>query len=96
MVADKLFRSDLYYRLNVFRIFSPPLRSRREDIPLLGRYFAQRFSRRMNKRIERIPSDAMEGLSRYHWSGNVRELENLIEGTVILSPGPSCTPCSLT
>jgi formate hydrogenlyase transcriptional activator len=87
MVAGKLFRSDLYYRLNVFPIVSPPLRNRREDIPLLVRYFAQRFSRRMNRRIERIPSDAMETLSRYHWPGNVRELENLIERAVILSPG---------
>jgi formate hydrogenlyase transcriptional activator len=87
MVAEKEFRSDLFYRLNVFPIVSPPLRERREDIPLLVRYFAQRFSRRMNKRIERIPSDAMDSLSRYHWPGNVRELENLIERAVILSQG---------
>jgi formate hydrogenlyase transcriptional activator len=87
MVSDKQFRSDLYYRLNVFPIVSPPLRERREDIPLLVRYFAQKHSRRMNKQIERIPSDTMAALSRYHWPGNVRELENLIERAVILSPG---------
>ncbi|TLY28225.1 MAG: GAF domain-containing protein [Nitrospirae bacterium] len=87
MVTDKQFRSDLYYRLNVFPIVSPPLRERREDIPLLVRYFAQKHSRRMNKQIEQIPSETMAALSRYHWPGNVRELENLIERAVILSPG---------
>ena len=87
MVADKLFRSDLYYRLNVFPIVNPPLRDRVEDIPLLVRYFTQRFSSRMDRRIERIPSDAMETLCGYHWPGNVRELENLIERAVILSQG---------
>jgi formate hydrogenlyase transcriptional activator len=87
MVADKQFRSDLYYRLNVFPIAVPALRERREDIPLLVRYFAQKFARRMNKRIETIPTEAMTALSRYHWPGNVRELENLIERAVILSPG---------
>ena len=87
MVADKQFRGDLYYRLNVFPIVSPPLRERREDIPLLVRYFAQKHSRRMNRQIERIPSETMAALSRYHWPGNVRELENLIERAVILSPG---------
>src|SRR5207249_4294639 len=87
MVADKQFRNDLYYRLNVFPIVSPPLRERREDIPLLVRYFAQKHSRRMNKQIEQIPSETMAALSRYHWPGNVRELENLIERAVILSPG---------
>jgi formate hydrogenlyase transcriptional activator len=87
MVADKQFRSDLYYRLNVFPMVSPPLRERHKDIPLLVRYFAQKHSRRMNKRIERIPSETMTALFRYHWPGNVRELENLIERAVILSPG---------
>jgi formate hydrogenlyase transcriptional activator len=86
-VADKQFRSDLYYRLNVFPMVSPPLRERPEDIPLLVRYFAQKHSRRMNKQIERIPSETMTTLSRYHWPGNVRELENLIERAAILSPG---------
>ncbi len=87
MVADKQFRSDLYYRLHVFPIVSPPLRERQEDIPLLVRYFAQKFARRMNKLIETIPTESMTVLSRYHWPGNVRELENLIERAVILSPG---------
>ena len=87
MVAEKLFRSDLYYRLNVFPVFSPPLRERREDIPLLVRYFTQRFARRMNKGIEKVPSHAMDALTRYEWPGNVRELENFIERAVILSPG---------
>ncbi|MGH7228319.1 MAG: sigma 54-interacting transcriptional regulator, partial [Nitrospiraceae bacterium] len=87
MVADKQFRNDLYYRLNVFPIVSPPLRERPEDIPLLVRYFAQKFARRMNKHIETIPTETMTALSRYHWPGNVRELENLIERAVILSPG---------
>ncbi len=88
MVADKQFRSDLYYRLNVFPLTLPALRERREDIPLLVRYFTQKFARRMNKRIETIPTQAMEALTRYHWPGNVRELENMIERAVILSAGP--------
>src|SRR5437016_11148324 len=87
MVADKQFRNDLYYRLNVFPIVSPPLRGRQEDIPQLVRYFAQKFARRMNKHFETIPTDTMTVLSRYHWPGNVRELENLIERAVILSQG---------
>jgi formate hydrogenlyase transcriptional activator len=87
MVAEKQFRSDLYYRLNVFPIVNPPLRERREDIAPLVRYFTQKFSRRMNKRIESIPTEAMTALSRYHWPGNIRELENLIERAVILSSG---------
>jgi len=87
MIADKQFRGDLYYRLNVFPIVSPPLRERQEDIPLLVRYFAQKFARRMNKRIETIPTETMTALSRYHWPGNVRELENLIERAIILSQG---------
>jgi formate hydrogenlyase transcriptional activator len=85
MVAEKKFRSDLYYRLNVFPLSIPPLRERGEDIPTLVRYFVQQFSRRMNKRIETIPSAAMTALARYNWPGNVRELENLIERAVILS-----------
>jgi formate hydrogenlyase transcriptional activator len=88
MVAAKQFRGDLFYRLNVFPITIPPLRERREDIPLLVRSFAQRFAHRMKKRIERIPTEAMTALTQYHWPGNVRELENLIERAVILSPGP--------
>src|SRR5881296_981688 len=88
MVSDKEFRSDLYYRFNVFPIVSPPLRDRPEDIPVLVRYFAQKHARRMNKRIETIPAEAMATLSKYHWPGNIRELENLIERSVILSHGP--------
>lgn len=85
MVEEHQFRSDLFYRLNVFPVQVPPLRERPEDIPLLVRYFAQKYSRRMNKRIETIPAESMEALLRYHWPGNVRELENLIERAVILS-----------
>ncbi|MCI0557114.1 MAG: sigma 54-interacting transcriptional regulator, partial [Nitrososphaera sp.] len=88
MVADRQFRNDLYYRLNVFPIVLPSLHERREDIPLLVRYFAQKYSRLMNKRIETIPAEAMAALSKYHWPGNIRELENLIERSVILSLGP--------
>jgi formate hydrogenlyase transcriptional activator len=89
MVEDRLFRSDLYYRLNVFPIVVPPLRERVEDIPLLVRYFAQKHARRMDRRIETIPAEEMEALTRYPWPGNVRELENLIERAVILSRGPA-------
>jgi formate hydrogenlyase transcriptional activator len=87
MVADRRFRSDLYYRLNVFPLVSPPLRERREDIPPLVRYFTQKFARRMNKRIETISTTTMAALSHYHWPGNIRELENFIERAVILSSG---------
>ncbi|MGO8816002.1 MAG: sigma 54-interacting transcriptional regulator [Terriglobia bacterium] len=87
MVEDRLFRSDLYYRLNVFPIVVPPLRDRSEDIPLLVRYFAQKHARRMDRHIETIPTEEMEALAMYHWPGNVRELENLIERAVILSRG---------
>ncbi|MET0647265.1 MAG: sigma 54-interacting transcriptional regulator [Pyrinomonadaceae bacterium] len=87
MVAEKRFRSDLFYRLNVFPIFLPPLRERAGDIPLLAGYFAQKHSRRMNKRIDAIPSETVEALSRYHWPGNVRELENFIERACILTRG---------
>jgi len=87
MVAAGTFRNDLYYRLNVFPIMLPPLRERPEDIPPLVRYFVQKFARRMNKRIETIPADAMTALSRYSWPGNVRELENAVERAVILTTG---------
>jgi formate hydrogenlyase transcriptional activator len=87
MVAEKQFRSDLYYRLNVFPLTAPPLRDRPEDVPVLVRYFAQKYARRMNKRIETIPTETMSALSRYAWPGNIRELENMIERAVILSPG---------
>jgi formate hydrogenlyase transcriptional activator len=85
MIAAREFRSDLYYRLNVFPIRIPPLRERPEDIPLLVRYFAEKFSRQMQKQIESIPAEAMARLRAWHWPGNIRELENLIERSVILS-----------
>jgi formate hydrogenlyase transcriptional activator len=88
MVAQQKFRSDLFYRLNVFPVQVPPLRERREDIPLLVRHFVQQYARRMNRRIETIPSEAMNVLIAYHWPGNIRELQNLMERAVILSPGP--------
>jgi formate hydrogenlyase transcriptional activator len=87
LVADKEFRSDLYYRLNVFPIQIPALRERREDVPLLVRYFVQIFSRRLNKTVEYVPAEAMDALVNYAWPGNIRELENLIERAVLLSPG---------
>jgi formate hydrogenlyase transcriptional activator len=85
MMEDKQFRSDLYYRLNVFPIRVPPLRERPEDIPLLVQYFSQKYARRMQKRIENIPAAAMRKLARWHWPGNVRELQNLVERAVILT-----------
>jgi formate hydrogenlyase transcriptional activator len=88
MVADRQYRSDLYYRLNVFPVTIPPLRERPEDIPLLVRFFAQRFARRMKKPIESVSASTSATLARYHWPGNVRELENVIERAVILSRGP--------
>ena len=81
------FREDLYYRLNVFPVAVPPLRERREDIPVLVRYFAQKYAQRMNRTIETVPVETLATLQRYRWPGNVRELENLIERAVILSPG---------
>src|ERR1700746_1100995 len=87
MVANHEFRSDLYYRLNVFPIRIPPLRERPEDIPLLVRYFTQKYGRLMNKEIETIPAAAMRKLSSWHWPGNIRELENFIERSVILTHG---------
>ena len=87
MIASREFREDLFYRLNVFPITLPPLRERREDIPLLARYFTQKYARRMNRAIETIPGEAMEALTNWNWPGNVRELENLIERAVILTRG---------
>lgn len=88
MVADRQYRSDLYYRLNVFPLVIPPLRERPEDIPLLVRYFVQKISRRMNRRIESIPDEVLAHLASLPWPGNVRELENVIERAVILTRGP--------
>jgi formate hydrogenlyase transcriptional activator len=88
MIIEKQFRSDLYYRLNVFPITIPPLRERPGDIPQLVRHFVQQAGRRMNKAIDAIPCETMDALMQYPWPGNVRELENVIERAVILSPGP--------
>jgi len=88
MVAEQKFRSDLFFRLNVFPIQVPPLRERHGDIPLLVRHFAQQFSKRMNKTIDTISSATMDALSLYHWPGNIRELQNVIERAVITSTGP--------
>jgi formate hydrogenlyase transcriptional activator len=88
MVEDNQFRRDLFYRFNVFPIVVPPLRERRGDIPTLVRHFVRKFSRRMNKRVERIPTETLDALTSYTWPGNIRELENVIERAVILSPGP--------
>jgi formate hydrogenlyase transcriptional activator len=87
MVADREFRSDLFYRLNVFPIRIPSLRERKEDIPLLVSYFAQKFAKQLQKQIESIPSVAMKALTAWEWPGNIRELENFIERAVILTRG---------
>src|SRR5436309_3330319 len=89
MIETREFRSDLYYRLNVFPIRIPPLRERPEDIPLLVRYFDQKYVHRMEKQIESIPAAAMKKLTAWHWPGNIRELENFIERSVILTRGPA-------
>ena len=87
MVEEKKFRSDLYYRLNVFPINVPPLRERPEDIPVLVQFFADKFAQQMRKRIESVPKETMAALVAYHWPGNIRELQNLVERAVILSRG---------
>jgi formate hydrogenlyase transcriptional activator len=89
MIANREFRNDLFYRLNVFPIRIPPLRERREDIPLLVRYFVQKFAGEMQKRIDSIPVAVMKGLTAWEWPGNIRELENFIERAVILTRGKS-------
>jgi len=87
MVEENRFRADLYYRLHVFPIQVPPLRDRPEDIPLLTRFFVQKYAGRMNRQIERIPAAVMEALARYDWPGNIRELQNVIERSVLLTTG---------
>ena len=89
MAEEGTFRSDLYYRLHVFPLTVPPLRDRRDDIPLMVRHFVDKYARRMNRHIETIPTRTMEVLADYAWPGNVRELQNFIERAVILSPGTS-------
>ncbi len=88
LVAEAKFRSDLYYRLNVFPVRVPALRERPEDIPLLVRHFVQQLSRRLGKVIDAIPAETMAALTRYPWPGNIRELQNVIERAVILTAGP--------
>jgi formate hydrogenlyase transcriptional activator len=89
MMGDKLFRSDLYYRLKVFPIVTPSLRDHPEDIPILARHFTKKYASKMDRTIEKIPSETMRALVSWPWPGNVRELENFIERSVILSRGPS-------
>ncbi len=89
MMGDKLFRSDLYYRLKVFPITTPPLRDHPEDIPVLARHFVQKYAREAHKQIDKIPTETMRALASWSWPGNVRELENFIERSVILSRGPT-------
>jgi formate hydrogenlyase transcriptional activator len=88
MVEDQTFRADLFYRLNVFPVHVPPLRERPDDIPLLVRHFVQQFARKMGKAVDTIPTETMNVLMRYHWPGNIRELQNLLERAMILSTGP--------
>jgi len=104
MVEENRFRADLYYRLAVFPVNVPPLRERREDIPLLARYFVQKHAARMDRNIESIPAHALGALTNYDWPGNIRELQNVIERSVVLSDGPElhvalpeldCEPASL-
>src|SRR5262249_29590738 len=88
LVADGRFRGDLYYRLNVFPVLLPPLRERKGDIPMLARHFTQQCAQRMGRRIETIPAAVLDALVAYPWPGNIREMQNVIERAVILSPGP--------
>ena len=88
MVEAQTFRADLFYRVNVFPVQVPPLRERPDDIPLLVRHFVQQFARRLHKTIETIPTDTMQAFLQYPWPGNIRELQNILERAVILSPGP--------
>lgn len=92
MVEEKSFRADLYYRLSVFPISLPPLRQRRGDIPPLVAYFVRRFSRQMNKSIEHIPDEVFAVLKSHHWPGNIRELQNFIERSVLVTQGPILSP----
>jgi formate hydrogenlyase transcriptional activator len=94
MVKRNEFRSDLYYRLNVFPVPLPPLRARREDIPALVEHFVEIYARRMGKQIEHIPPETMSALASYQWPGNIRELQNFMERSVILLRATSCIPLS--
>jgi formate hydrogenlyase transcriptional activator len=92
MVDERKFRADLYYRLNIFPITLPPLRERVEDIPLLAAHFVRKFSQRVGKSIDCIPDDVMEALRRHHWPGNIRELQNFIERSLIMASGNVLRP----
>jgi formate hydrogenlyase transcriptional activator len=92
MVEEKTFRADLYYRLSVFSISLPPLRERKEDIPLLVNYFVRRFSHQMGKSIDQVPDGVMEVVKAHHWPGNIRELQNFVERSVIVTQGPALSP----
>jgi formate hydrogenlyase transcriptional activator len=92
MVEEKTFRADLYYRLSVFPISLPPLRERKDDIPSLVKHFVQRFSRQMGKSIDEVPDGVMEIIKRHHWPGNIRELQNFIERSVIMTSGRVLSP----
>jgi formate hydrogenlyase transcriptional activator len=92
MVEEKTFRADLYYRLSVFPISLPPLRERKDDIPSLVKHFVQRFSRQMSKSIDEVPDGVMEIIKKHHWPGNIRELQNFIERSVIMTSGRVLSP----
>ena len=92
MVEDREFRADLFYRLNVFPIRIPPLRQRKQDIPILVRHFTEKYAKTLNRKITEIPGEVMDALAAYEWPGNIRELQNFIERAVILSPGPALAP----
>ena len=92
MVEEKTFRADLYYRLSVFSISLPPLRERKEDIPLLVNYFVRSFSHQMGKSIDQVPDGVMEIVKAHHWPGNIRELQNFVERSVIVTQGPALSP----
>jgi transcriptional regulator with PAS, ATPase and Fis domain len=96
MVSESRFQEDLYYRLNVIPIVIPPLRERREDIPVLIEHFVEKHTQRTGKRIERVDDEVMQALQRYDWPGNVRELENTIERAVVLATGPVMTQASIS
>ena len=87
MVEQKKFRADLYYRLNVFPLNVPPLRERREDIPVLARYFVQKYAQHLGRNIDTIPAPVLDALTNYDWPGNIRELQNVLERSVILTTG---------
>jgi formate hydrogenlyase transcriptional activator len=92
MVENREFRADLFYRLNVFPIRIPPLRERKQDIPILVQHFTEKYAKTLNRKISVIPDAVMDALVRYEWPGNIRELQNFIERAVILSPGPALAP----